>query len=49
MLLEKGADPNISDIYGFTPLGVACGTGGAKCIDLLISYGALINHQNNDG
>ena len=40
MLLEKGANPNSLDNNNVTPLHTACGTGGARCIDMLIQYGA---------
>ena len=44
LLLQKGANPNVPDIYGAAPLATACGTGGDGCIDLLIEFGADINH-----
>lgn len=43
MLLEKGANPNILDITLLSPMAIACGTGGVRCIDLLVKYGADIN------
>jgi hypothetical protein len=43
-LLEKGAEVDALDIYETTPLGCACGTGGARCIEMLIAAGANINH-----
>ena len=49
LLLENGADPNSVDKYKVSPLGTACGTGGARCIDLLVKYGADINWQDVDG
>lgn len=49
MLLEKGADPNVLDIDDCSPLNIACGTGGSKCIDILMKYGANINHTNING
>ena len=48
-LLERGADVNILDSYGVTPLGTACGTGSPDCIDLLVSHGAKVNQQFFDG
>ena len=41
-LLEAGADPNITDSYGRTP--IFCGHR-----ELLLKYGADPNHQDNDG
>ena len=43
LLLEAGADPNPADHYNVTPLGTACGTGGARCIDILVKHGADVN------
>lgn len=44
--MEKGADPTIIDDYGATPLCTAAGTGGASSIDILVKYGANINHKD---
>ena len=49
LLLEAGADVNSIDRYNVSPLGTACGTGGAKCIDMLVEYGANVNSQDLDG
>lgn len=49
ILLEAGANPNSPDNYQVTPLGTACGTGGARCIDMLVKHGADINYPNIDG
>lgn len=43
MLLERGANANKLDINLSSPLAVACGTGGEKCIDLLIRHGAIVD------
>ena len=43
LLLEAGANPNVEDMYGITPLGTACSTVGSRCIDMLIEHGAKIN------
>jgi ankyrin repeat protein len=48
ILLNKGADPNALDDYGVAPLATAAGTGGDQCIDLLIQFGADINHRDCD-
>jgi len=39
-LLEKGADPNIFDNCGFSPLFYACDLGDTEVFKLLVSYGA---------
>lgn len=49
MLLEKGADPNVLDIDNCAPLNIACGTGGTKCIDILMEFGAELNSPNVNG
>lgn len=49
LLLEKGADPNIGDVNGFTPLQRAVTGLGTKEIDLLIDMKADVNRANNDG
>ena len=43
LLLEAGADPEITDDRGKTPLIVACQTGGTKSISVLIEFGANAN------
>mmetsp|Transcript_33180 Transcript_33180/g.24398 ORF Transcript_33180/g.24398 Transcript_33180/m.24398 type:complete len:125 (+) Transcript_33180:352-726(+) len=40
LLLDKGANPNLQDIDLNSPLIIACGTGGARSIPLLVEYGA---------
>ena len=46
MLLEHGADPNITDKYGQTPLMYAVGTEWIKMIPLLVKHGADVNSAN---
>lgn len=36
-------------MYDVGPLGTACGTGGDRCIDMLIEHGGDINHQDSEG
>jgi ankyrin repeat protein len=48
-LLEKGADPNVIDEYGETPLFCAMEGGNMKCMRLLVESNIDINHQNNRG
>jgi ankyrin repeat protein len=45
-LLKAGADPNISDNYGRVP---HCDAHYPQLIELLVSYGDDINHQDNNG
>uniref|UniRef100_A0A1X7VV49 BRCT domain-containing protein n=1 Tax=Amphimedon queenslandica TaxID=400682 RepID=A0A1X7VV49_AMPQE len=49
-LLEGGADPNVTDNAGWTPLHEACNHGYEDIVELLISYGSLLNvpADNND-
>ena len=42
-LLEKGAEPNVRDLKGKSPLAVACRTGAPDCIGLLVAAGADVN------
>lgn len=49
MLLERGANPNTKDISLLSPLAIACGTGGVKCIDILVKFGADLNSQSESG
>jgi len=49
LLLERGADPNLKDGGGNSPLCVACGTNGFSCIDLLVKNGADVNLANLAG
>lgn len=58
-LLEDGVDPNQVNMaplnYAFwemsakRPLAIACRTGNVEIIELLISYGAAAEHQENTG
>ena len=48
VLLEMGADPNISDNMGFTPISDVIGRAfdnNAEILELLLSYGLDINKQ----
>ena len=49
LLIKMGADPNMEDEYGVSPLATACGTGGERCIDMIVEAGAKIDHVNKDG
>jgi ankyrin repeat protein len=49
-LLDKGADPNIPDKNGDTPLGLAASrnkTNGTPLCELLLAKGAVVNPTNN--
>jgi membrane protease YdiL (CAAX protease family) len=48
-LLEKGANPNVKDSHGETPLIVATEQNQLQNMKLLISKGANINSRNNRG
>ncbi len=45
ILLERGANPNIVNLVGMTPLMVAADKGDVAKIDLLIRFGANVNYQ----
>jgi ankyrin repeat protein len=49
MLLERGANPNTKDITQLSPLAIACGTGGVRCIEILVRFGADLNSQSESG
>lgn len=49
LLLDSGANPNIEDNSGNTPINIACSTFGINWIRLLVAYGADINRKNNYG
>lgn len=48
MLLEAGADPNIANEKGATPLMQACQLGNLDAVKLLIEKGATVEASNND-
>lgn len=48
-LLKAGADPNLGNIYGETPLYQAVDTGNSRIINLLLEQGADPNIQQQDG
>ena len=50
LLLKFGADPNIVDEDGRSPLMMATNLGSTKMVEILIKAGAHINQQKtNDG
>jgi hypothetical protein len=48
LLLELGADPNIADVEGWTPLHTAAAKQDANICTLLMSYGADENLRNEN-
>ncbi len=49
MILEHGANINIFDKYGYTPLMLAVRNLDTNLVSMLIKKGAEINRQNDDG
>lgn len=49
LLLSKGAEINIKDCDGRTPLHYACYEGNKEIVNLLLSKGAEVNMENNYG
>lgn len=49
ILIQKGANVNLSDSNGWTPLFVAAASGHSKIVQLLIKSGADVNLKNNLG
>jgi ankyrin repeat protein len=48
-LLENGADVNLGNDLGYTPLMASSRQGYIKIVDLLIKYGANINQLDKEG
>jgi ankyrin repeat protein len=49
LLIKQGAEVNLQDKYGHTPLHVAASINSPAVADLLIQSGAEVNAQNEDG
>ena len=49
MLLEEGADANISEQHGITPLMIASFYGHITVVELLLRAGSIAELKNNDG
>ncbi|XP_070782848.1 ankyrin repeat domain-containing protein 61-like [Enoplosus armatus] len=48
-LLEQGAEPDVVNKAGMTPLQMACSMGNKEVVDLLLRYRANINKLSNAG
>ena len=49
ILLEAGADMNLCDTWGRTPLHIAAARGDTEMVKLLLEAGADLNYRNNKG
>ncbi|XP_026989323.1 cyclin-dependent kinase 4 inhibitor D [Tachysurus fulvidraco] len=49
LLLENGADPNIQDRFGITPVHDAARTGFLDTLCVLVDYGASVNIPDQSG
>ena len=47
MLIDKNAEINVIDIDGNTPLCSAASSLAVASMNILIKYGAHVNHRNN--
>ena len=45
----NGANPNLAENDGCTPLWIAASRGDTKCVEILIKYGADLNIADNSG
>jgi ankyrin repeat protein len=48
-LIKKGANINLANKAGYTPLYIVCENGGLKIAQLLVDNGAMINSIDNEG
>jgi len=48
-LLDNGADPNVGDQRGMTPLMHAAGASRLELVELLLARGAKLNARDRDG
>ena len=47
VLVARGADPDLGDSYGFTPLMMACRVAQKDAVGFLLSLGVNVNAQDN--
>jgi ankyrin repeat protein len=48
-LISKGANVNLRDVKGVTPLVIACNLGFIEGVELLVEKGARLDESNNTG
>ena len=48
LLLRNGADPNIRNDTGLTPLHIACMTGATAIVEMLLHFGADTDAESED-
>jgi ankyrin repeat protein len=49
MLVQKGADINLKDEFGWTPLHRTAVRGSTESARVLLEHGAVVNNTNEDG
>ena len=49
LLIKRGADVNLADVDGVTPLMEAAGTGATEIVRMLLEHGADANLKDADG
>jgi ankyrin repeat protein len=49
LLLARGADPNVKQAGGWTPLHSAAHQGDVEAVDLLLAHGADPHLRSDDG
>jgi len=49
VLLERGADPNRTNLHGHAPLCGAARRGDLRSTRLLLAHGARVDHAGDDG
>lgn len=47
ILLEEGANPDLTKYYGFTPLALSAEDGRSKTVEVLLDHGAQVNLQTD--
>ena len=49
VLISAGADPNVVEKFGFTPLHLAAYLGHAAMVSFLVDNGGDVRRENNQG